>query len=112
MTITHAADGGSANVRFAVWSEQGGQDDMQWYTAAKDASGAWTYKVDLTKHNTVGKYNIHVYAGSTYLGSYTANVAKLAVTSGVKVSEDCKTMTITHAGGATHSLIMQKQIGC
>lgn len=44
-------------IKFAVWSDENGQDDIVWYNA--DQTGA-AY-VDLRKHRDYGKYNIHTY---------------------------------------------------
>ena len=55
------ASHGHTKVRFAVWSTENGQDDLAWYDAVK-ADGNWTYSVDLTKHHSTGKYQIHAYA--------------------------------------------------
>ncbi len=46
------------SIRFAVWSEINGQDDIVWYTA--DSSGS-AY-VQLSKHKDYGLYNIHTYS--------------------------------------------------
>ncbi|HFI0620303.1 TPA: GBS Bsp-like repeat-containing protein [Streptococcus suis] len=44
-------------IKFAVWSDENGQDDIVWYHA--DQTGA-AY-ADLRKHRDYGKYNIHTY---------------------------------------------------
>ena len=48
------------SVVFAVWSDKGGQDDLKWYYPQKNADGLWEAPVDLSAHNTTGKYTIHV----------------------------------------------------
>lgn len=54
-------DNGEDNtpVVFAVWSDKDGQDDLKWYQAQKNADGLWEASVDLSAHNTTGKYTIH-----------------------------------------------------
>ncbi len=56
-----AVPAGARNVLVAVWSEAGGQDDLNWYTTVQDGDN---YKVDLDirKHKTLGRYYINVYA--------------------------------------------------
>lgn len=54
--------GSVKNVQFAVWSEQGGQDDLVWYTGSKNSLGEWTAIADIGNHRTAGSYNVHVYA--------------------------------------------------
>ena len=58
-------------VIFAVWSQDGGIDDITWYTAKKDVDGTWRYSVDLGNHNSAGIYYINAYTDNeeTLLGS-------------------------------------------
>ena len=69
-------------VRFAVWSEKNGQDDLVWYEGTKGASGEWTVTADIEKnHKTAGKYQVHVYAvtaegNSHFLGNTTFEVTE------------------------------------
>ena len=89
-----------SSVWFPTWSEENGQDDIVWYKAAKQADGSWTASVDLTKHNTAGKYIIHVYGGTTnpetIIANTTAVVQKIFTpTVYAEVSADCKTLSIT-----------------
>lgn len=49
------------NVRFAVWSADGGQDDIKWYYAAlKD--GYYTATANIKNHGSKGLYYVHAYA--------------------------------------------------
>lgn len=86
MTVTYVPADPNANVHYAVWSDEGGQDDLQWYSAEIDESGAWNYTVDLRAHNSTGKYNIHVYRIDngvyTKLAEYTADVNGLPISAG------------------------------
>ncbi len=47
-------------VEFAVWSSEGGQDDLRWYKA-DNRDGNLSYTIPLKNHKTKGKYNVHVY---------------------------------------------------
>lgn len=49
-------------VKFAVWSENGGQDDLKWYTATKNSNNEWKADIPIKNHKTVGIYNAHAYA--------------------------------------------------
>ena len=84
------------NVRFAVWSDKNGQDDLKWYNA--DASGKAT--APYQNHKDYGKYNIHTYL-STPKGmvgltatsySVPAPIAKASVT---KVDDLHYAVTVT-----------------
>ena len=66
---------GYSNIRFAVWSSAGGQDDLVWYTAKNGGSGSWTYDVPLVNHNSTGTYFIHVYSGNKLVAHTTAYVS-------------------------------------
>ncbi len=50
------------SVRFGVWSEAGGQDDLKWYNGSRNSSGDWTASADIRNHKTAGKYHVHAYA--------------------------------------------------
>lgn len=75
MTVTYSDGKKHDNVHLALWSENGGQDDLKWY-AAESVSGKWRCTVDLTAHNTKGKYKIHVY--SVDGGVYTKQAEYMA----------------------------------
>ena len=67
---------GYSNVRFAVWSSAGGQDDLTWYKA-ENIGGAWVAAANLAKHNSTGTYFIHVYAGNKLVAHTTVTVKSL-----------------------------------
>ncbi len=76
--------GGVKGVKFAVWSDAGGQNDIVWYTA-KETTTAGKYKatVDILKHKTAGTYQVHAYGvtksgSSTFLGSTMFTVSPSA----------------------------------
>ncbi|HEO0046850.1 TPA: SH3 domain-containing protein [Streptococcus agalactiae] len=65
-------DNGIAAVKVPVWTEQGGQDDIKWYTAVTTGDGNYKVAVSFTDHkNEKGLYNIHLYyqeASGTLVG--------------------------------------------
>ncbi|MDR0853074.1 MAG: GBS Bsp-like repeat-containing protein [Clostridiales Family XIII bacterium] len=71
------ARGPVKDVRFAVWSDKGGQDDLIWYKGTKSGSN-WSAKVNISTHKTLGKYNVDVYAtmggSSNYVGGSTFSI--------------------------------------
>ena len=101
-------------IRIPVWSEVNGQDDISWYKATKQSDGSWTCAVDLTVHNSTGRYQIHVYgtkAGKMELiANTTANVAKLPTTKTptveAVVSEKLGTMQITVKNAEAYDKVM------
>ena len=78
--------GGVKTVRFAVWSKAGGQDDLIWYTATKNASGNYVANVPISSHKTDGTYYADVYvtdAGGSvsYVGGTVFEVSSTAIKS-------------------------------
>ena len=56
------APNGVQAVSVPIWSEIGGQDDLVWYTANRQANGTYTVNVKASDHkNSTGLYNIHLY---------------------------------------------------
>ncbi|HEN6459350.1 TPA: SH3 domain-containing protein [Streptococcus agalactiae] len=71
--ITNIKDDNSiAAVKVPVWTEQGGQDDIKWYTAVTTGDGNYKVAVSFADHkNEKGLYNIHLYyqeASGTLVG--------------------------------------------
>lgn len=63
--VDTAADLGDFMI--AVWSIEGDQDDVAWYTLEPSGDTTWHYEVDLARHNTLGWYNVHFYNGTRFL---------------------------------------------
>ena len=56
------APNGVRTVSVPIWSETGGQDDLVWYTANRQANGTYTVNVKASDHkNSTGLYNVHLY---------------------------------------------------
>lgn len=53
---------GLSGVQFAVWAEQGGQDDLVWYQATPYTDGSFSCTVPISNHGQAGNYNVHAYA--------------------------------------------------
>ena len=74
------APNGVRTVSVPVWSETGGQDDLVWYTANRQANGTYTVNVKAADHkNSTGLYNVHLYyvqnnGQLTGVGRTTTNV--------------------------------------
>ena len=50
------------SVQLAVWSEEDGQDDIQWYTFQIGSEDDYFQEIDIKNHKySLGKYIIHVY---------------------------------------------------
>ncbi len=84
---------------FAVWSLEGGKDDVYWYTASRQSDGSWTCTVDLSQHNTAGMYRFDAYPASSGYAvatgqNYVAQATQPSVWIEGSVSEDGKTMTL------------------
>ena len=74
------APNGVRTVSVPIWSETGGQDDLVWYTANRQANGTYTVNVKASDHkNSTGLYNVHLYyvqnnGQMTGVGRTTTNV--------------------------------------
>lgn len=54
--------GNSNEIVFPVWSEDGGQDDIRWYSAMKNKNGVYEAVVDIQNYKSLGLFNVHAYA--------------------------------------------------
>jgi len=68
-----------STVRFAVWSERNGQNDLVWYNGTL-SGGVWTATADVRNHRYTGRYHVHVWGtrpdgSSFFMGATTFNVA-------------------------------------
>ncbi len=79
-----SAYGNVRKVQFAVWSVQGGQDDLIWYNAEKKNAATWIKTVKIKDHKTLGTYNVHAYItlanGSVKTKTTTFNVNRPTAT--------------------------------
>ena len=88
------------NVMFALWSVDGGSNDMRWYTADYNYNkGCYTFTADLADHNSAGIYRMVVYGDD--MGEPIANgynfvetVCERRYELKTEVSKDCVTMKI------------------
>ncbi|MCD8045498.1 MAG: GBS Bsp-like repeat-containing protein [Clostridiales bacterium] len=98
-------------VQFAVWSADGGQDDLKWYTGTLSGD-TYTATVSLADHKSTGTYYVHVYAmrsnGSyQFVGNTSFAVSKATATVTVKNSNsvsgvfDVVVSNITATGGVS-----------
>ena len=70
---------GLKTVYLPTWSEANGQDDIQWYTADRQADGTYRKHVYARDHkNNAGEYNVHLY--------YVQNDGKLVGAGGIKTN--------------------------
>lgn len=85
-----------ASIKFPVWSEDNGQDDLVWYQADKSGSQA-TCTVDIADHGSKsGVYYVHAYGRSdtgSYVGIASASVEVAAPASNSSAAEAVTTQT-------------------
>ena len=71
--------GGIKEVKYAIWSDEGWQDDLKWYDGSyKDGTSSLSYKA--SDFGSLGKYYVDIYgynaSGSpVYIGGLTYNVS-------------------------------------
>ena len=84
---------GVREVKVPTWSSIGGQDDIIWYTAKKQANGTYKVTVKATDHKkSTGEYNIHVY----YIQENNQLVGVTGTTTTVSIARPKGTLTITN----------------
>lgn len=103
MTVAFMSEETIEDLRFAIWSEEDGQDDLHWYRPEQVAAGKWVYTVDLARHNSAGTYYIHVYAYDDLPRMLDHTVAEVEQAVGVRVlkaniSANGTTMQILYQG--------------
>ena len=82
LNVTNAGVFGNLRqVQFAVWSEENGQDDIQWINGTAGANGSWSSKAIINQFKSYGTYNAHIYGtlengSSVFMGNTTFEVSK------------------------------------
>ena len=85
--------GGVKTVSVPIWSSVNGQDDIIWYTAARQADGTYKVTVKATDHKrSTGEYNIHLY----YVQHDGQLVGVTGTTTTVSMARPKGTLTITN----------------
>lgn len=94
VTLSEAQVPGMTGVQFAVWADQGGQDDLKWYKASRYSDGSYACTVPISNHRQKGSYNVHAYAvlsdGSSQIlrgGSFRVDKTPSASVKVTKVDE-------------------------
>ena len=98
LTITVHLPDTPNSVSFAIWSNENGQDDLDWYEASNNEDGSFTSVISLYDFKHAGEFSLHLYADSICIdGSnfYIDNLPVLKKQLTTKVSNNYTTMTIT-----------------
>lgn len=83
-----------SNFRFAVWSANGGQDDIVWSSAVKQTDGSYGLDISRANHNyDSGVYNIHCYSDSGFAGAATVDFGTMTAQTLTADSFDSNTMS-------------------
>ncbi|UTX65130.1 GBS Bsp-like repeat-containing protein [Streptococcus constellatus] len=84
---------GVREVKLPTWSSVNGQDDIIWYTAARQSDGTYKVTVKATDHKrSTGEYNIHLY----YVQHDGQLVGVTGTTTTVSMARPKGTLTITN----------------
>ena len=76
--------GGAADVQFAVWSKNNGQDDLKWYSySSRTKAGSYKGFAVISNHKEAGVYNVHAYAklkdgSKVFIGSGTFTISGIS----------------------------------
>ena len=91
---------GVRTVQVPIWSEKGGQDDIRWYEATRQADGSYKVNVQVANHKySTGTYNVHLY----YIQNDGSQVGVGATQAKVTLSEPKAELAITGLNNATGS---------
>jgi uncharacterized repeat protein (TIGR02543 family) len=84
---------GIKGVRFAVWGNAGGQNDLKWYTGTNLGGGKYSVSAPVSNHKETGLYLIHVYATLTNGASVIIGATSVTVSapSGTATSQNINT---------------------
>ena len=97
-------------IEVAIWSHEGWQDDLKWYTAKNGSIGTYTVNTNLKNHKySLGLYYADVYVtmknGARYCLQGTTQTIKITVSQLVEVPTSAKDMTHIKATGlVTHGV--------
>lgn len=53
-------------INYALWSEEGEQDDLQWFSVPGSHENYFAYELDLSGYDREGIYYVHAYGGMEY----------------------------------------------
>ena len=99
ITVTFRDGNRYDKIMVALWSMEGGNDDLGWYQARQDETGTWTCTIDLGNHNCSGLYYFNVYTDNqqTLLATgrnYVETARKARFYLETELSEDESTLTL------------------
>ncbi len=105
----------NSGIRFAVWSDTGWQDDLQWYTASESHEGteySYVCAIDIRRHKHTGKYYIDAYSDNTYIASGIMQAEGVQKASVVQewIDEDKGSWRIVVSGMENEELIQEVRI--
>ncbi|MFB0846912.1 GBS Bsp-like repeat-containing protein [Paenibacillus oleatilyticus] len=71
---------GATKVEFPTWTENNGQDDIEWLRGQKVTEGVWKATISLNKHNNeTGNYITHIYIDGAIAHIVSTQVNPVAV---------------------------------
>ena len=89
-TVFSSGGAGVSQVRYAVWGDVNGQNDLRWYPATRNADGSWTARADVRNHRETGRYQVHAWvtttAGQNLLTSTTTFNVRAATGGSVRIA--------------------------
>ena len=85
ITVSSDSPSGITSVRVPVWTNFGGQDDLRWYDAIKQADGTFTVTIFTANHKfEAGLYHVHAYAiagnGISFAAAKTTTISETTTT--------------------------------
>ena len=111
ITLTNPS-GGSGTIRFAIWSETGGQDDLKWYEAScSGKTASVTVKTSDFRHG--GTYQVHMYQGNTCIRKTTFSfpyaelkTSYTEMAAGLPEAEETSQLILVDSTGTSAKVVM------
>lgn len=63
-----------SSAKFAVWTEENGQDDIVWYEGRSNGNGSFYCDVSASSHSGNGTYIVHVYSGDKFFADTSFDI--------------------------------------
>lgn len=74
-----------SSVKFYTWTQQNGQDDLEWREGYKQSDGTWMANIDFSQHHQeMGPYITHIYSNDQYGNNVLVGITNTTAIRGIK----------------------------
>lgn len=84
ITLENPLAAAESQMKFAVWGEANGQNDLKWYDGIQIREGVYTADISISEHGEAGIYNVHVYASQNgQMQAVIGGITEISRTKGI-----------------------------